>query len=233
MTLRAPIGLTEAAVDKFRKRDGEGEIVAEPELQALSSAMHAARSEVEKIVALSEAVAADPTMTPGRQALKVKEATVHAGGRAAEKIDAARAKAEEALQALRASTAAPAVPRGAPPLQAEIRQRLAAMTEKQRTEAINSAIKTGNDLILSAVLSAPALLSGMSDMQHALRVEQFRRARYPAEADRIDRLQKAIEAIDRGSEMLVSFIKSAATPEALSAESKHERAEALAAEVMK
>lgn len=216
-TLQLPLALHEGAIRKLKIRDADGKIVFDGELEAVEAAMASARADADRVAALHEAASLDRTMTPQAAALKVREVALRSGERASEKLDTARARVSREIEQLRRTTASPPAPKATAALQSEIRARLAQMPKPDRDKLLNEALKAADDTILSAVLAAPPMLSGMAVTEHNMRVEQFRRSRFPKEANRLDRLQRAVEAIDRGGTSLVAFIEAAASSPAAQA----------------
>lgn len=76
-------------------------------------------------------------------------------------------------------------------LASEIRARLASMAPAERMKAVMSAIKSGDNQIASACLGGPAMLSGMSETEHAHVRLNWSVARHPGDVARIKALEKA------------------------------------------
>jgi hypothetical protein len=91
-------------------------------------------------------------------------------------------------------------------LQSEVRARLAKMDRKSRGEAIHAAIVNGDELLCSAVLSAPAMLSGLSPEEHEMRRHAWRTRRHTGEFERAGRLGAAMADVDRGAGALIAFV---------------------------
>lgn len=100
------------------------------------------------------------------------------------------------------------------------------MSPKDRAAAIGQAFDDGEDSVIGAVLRGPALLSGLGTDQRQLLQDRYRRERHPQEADRIMRLTKALDGLERGAVALLDFTKAVVTaPRALAAEQAAERTE--------
>lgn len=234
MSLKLPLSLHEATIEKFRARDRvTKELVPDDVLEALHSAMASARADADRIAALHEALSADKTITPEAAALKVRKLALQLGDRASAKLDKARAHTAKALDGIRKATWSPPPPKDllAAGLETEIRARMALMPEKDRSSLLANAIAADNELIVGACLRGPAMLSGMSDHELELRRALWREKNFPDQFDREQRLWRALDALDRGGASLVKFIAQAAdTPTATAAEESARRsAEAVAA----
>jgi hypothetical protein len=71
----------------------------------------------------------------------------------------------------------------------------------------------GNDDVIEAALSGPAILSGMADRDELETYRQlWRRARHPVEVDRAERLSKALDDTVRGGSLLIGFLASLTDP---------------------
>lgn len=220
--LSVPISLDERTIDNFRARNPlTRDLVPDSELDAAANALRTTRGHAEQIHALSETLMKDPTRTPAAAALQLRQTSLKLAEKAAASLDNARAKVTAAITRLETETAAPALPVDVhnTMLQGEIRQALSRMKPDDRNAALTAALEKGDDSIIGAVLHAPAILSGLTDTTHAMFQHRFRTARFPIELDRISRLGKALDAVERGGRNFVSFVDEAsATPQARMAE---------------
>lgn len=228
-----PLDINEAVIDKQRMRDrGSGGYVPDAALDILHSAVAETRKTAEKLAALAEALGNDRTITPEAAALKLRRAALKLGETSATKLDAARARAAREVETLRKNTASPPPPKDALAMQleAELRQRICAMRDDERSKLVGAALKSGDQAVLAAVLRGHHALVGMSETQHNVYREQWRHAAYPQETDRIQRLNKALAATDRAGQCLLGMVESAVkNPVAVKAEQTAERTRALEA----
>jgi hypothetical protein len=81
------------------------------------------------------------------------------------------------------------------------------MNDKQRDGVMASAIKDNDGATLGVVLRAPAWLSGHSAVELEMRVDDWRRRHAATQANRLGRLRKAIDALDRGANALVGYVR--------------------------
>lgn len=231
--LSIPLALHEDNVTAYYARDPEnGARVPDEALDRLVAAMRTAHGEADRILNLSKALRGDPTRTPDAAALALRENALKAGERAARALDAAREGVVAAVARLEADTAAPPQPTGAGVLESEIRATLRGMSEKDRSAAIAEAFADGDDLVIGAAIRGPALLTGLDKARHGMFQGRWRKERHPAETDRVERLRKAIAALDRAGENLVQFTnKAATTQQALLAENAAARTQAALAQM--
>ena len=226
---QVPLALSDDLVAPLYKRDPEtGARVADDDLDTLAGALRYAHGQAEQVLALSRALRADPTKSPSAVALTLREKGLKAGEQAAHSLDQARNRLSATVARLSAETAAPLLIRdaGAMMLEGEIRAALARMSPKDRTAAIGQAFDDREDSVIGAVLRGPALLSGLGTDQRQMLQDRYRRERHPQEADRIMRLTKALDGLERGAAALLDFTKAVVTaPHALAAEQAAERTE--------
>jgi hypothetical protein len=102
-------------------------------------------------------------------------------------------------------------------MEAEIREALRCMPEKDRAAALAKAIAVGDDVIAGPVLRGPPMLSGLSSAELEVRRSVWRQKRHPQAFDREQRLGRALTMIDTGGKALVSFVEAAASSPAAEA----------------
>ncbi|MFC3078202.1 hypothetical protein ACFODL_08910 [Phenylobacterium terrae] len=204
--LAVPLTIDPDQVAPLYARDSEtGQTIPDPAIEAAASALTVARSQAMAIADLASRLDADPSRTSAARALELRRAALRAGERAAEALDRARSVAQTERAELDAATSAPPIPPGAGALESEVRAALRAMPAGERAKALAAAISAGESLIAGAVLRAPGLLSGLSADELELHRANYRRLHHPGAADRLDRVGRALAALDRAGEALVSF----------------------------
>lgn len=224
-----PLSLSDDLLQPLYARDPDtGARLPDDDLDTLADALRQARGQAEQVLALSNALKADPTKSPAAVALTLREKGLKAGEKAAYALDQARNRLVATVGRLSAETAAPLLTRdaGGMMLEGEIRTALSRMTARDRSAAISPAFEDGEDAVIGAVLRGPALLSGLATDQRQMLQDRYRAERHPREADRIARLKKALEGLDRGAIALVDFTDAiTTTPQAIRAEQAAERTE--------
>jgi hypothetical protein len=78
-------------------------------------------------------------------------------------------------------------------------------TDKTRRAALARADQEQDEVTIGAVLTAPRILTGMSEMDVSHLREQWRRKALPAECARIEALEKAQEHLLRGGSLLQGY----------------------------
>jgi hypothetical protein len=203
----APMSIHEDFIQKLRARDPEtGEIESDDALAAMEQGMAAGRKAAEQIAAVVNALAADQSQTAGSAAIKARTVALQLGEKAANTFDQLVSETRREISALEDSMN-PAIDAGALQIESEVRQRLAAMTNEDRAEAISKAISDGDELTIGAITRGPAWLSGLSKVEVEFRRGQWWQKRWPAEYARLERLKRAEECVDRAGKSMVAFVR--------------------------
>lgn len=233
MALKVPPGLNEQAVEHFAVRDRKTGRIADEEVGALASAVKLAREEAIRLSHLEMATLADPTQTREAGLLQLATAAVRSGERIAAPLDAARAKVAARIAEIEKRISAPPAPRDAVALsiESEVRRALAAMSDKDRSAAIDAALKAGDAVVVGAVLRGPALLTGLSDARMGMLRNAYKQRFHAAESERVATLNRALEATDRMGRLFVGLVREATSSPAvhLATRAKEQRETALAA----
>lgn len=211
--MKPPLSVHESLAERLRIRAPDGKVIADPALDTLAGALRAAREHCERLASLADAVAGDVTMPPAARALKIRTEALRLGESAGGKLDAARQKLAQEINAILSVTSAPPPPKDvlAMQLESECRARLTAMPEKQRDAAIADAIKRNDPIICGALLRGPAMLSGLTEVTLDMRRDQWRRQQFPTEVGREERLRKGAETCERAGKALVAYIAELST----------------------
>jgi len=224
---KVPISLHEAAIERYYRQDPKSrQPIGDPVLNEARSAMSAARGFAEQIASSTSAIMRDESKPLPARLIASKGVATRLGELAAKRLDAAVASAKTELEKIARETAPPA-PRNPheAQLQSEVRGVLRGMNDQKRAEAINAAITGADDLTALAFLNGPPLLTGASDSERGLRLEQWRRARYGDTVEREARLRLALEATERGGQSLVAWLQNLSeNPETKLAEGRAEAA---------
>jgi hypothetical protein len=121
-------------------------------------------------------------------------------------VDKSNERFSQEISRLKSKIAAPPVDstiRGTQ-LATELRIFLRDQTSADRRKEITRSLESGDDQTMSAILSAPAMLSGLSQNE----VDNFRlvwqRKRFPKELARIAQLEKAAGAVSLGGQLLLN-----------------------------
>ena len=233
MAIAVPIDLNEQFIDRLAEIDPTtGAPVTDPVMSGLSNAVKLAREQATALANLEKAALADRTLTPEANVLRVATAASKTGERVAAQLDAARTRAKAEIANIEKRTGAPPPPKDSVALsiEAEIRARLAAMCDKERADAIAQAKARNDETVIAAVLRGPAMLTGLGAAQLDSIRHHYRQHTHGADYARLQRLTKAVDAMEKSGRLFVGIVKSAAdTPMARQAAIAAREAQAAAA----
>jgi hypothetical protein len=220
-----PISIHEEMIARHYARDPQTrEIVGDPTIGTMHDAMQAARIATEKAKRIAAAVMANEMATIPARHREVKDKGWRAVEPGLRQLDAARAAAVREIDRLEALTTAP--PRPSTPvdvmLASEVRARFASMNDKQRAAALAAAV--ADDTVVAAVLNGPAMLSGISAEEMEMLRHRWREKRHGPDVDRLNRLGRAVEDIDRAGQLVVRFYTGLSSSEIVEKAEASERA---------
>jgi hypothetical protein len=203
------------------------ELKADEVLHAMHDAAAACRIACEKSIEASEPIRANQMQSALANERQLRHVSFRHFNAAAEKVDKAREKADRAIAELEKSIAAPPPPKDGVGqlLASEIRSAFSRMSSEERNAAFVEAQTKGDDVVLGAILNAPALLTGFFAEELEARRGEFQRVRYGKELQRIGRLEKARSALAQVSRLSMAFTNGLTDSEAIS---KAEQTEAIA-----
>jgi hypothetical protein len=115
----------------------------------------------------------------------------------------------------------------------ELRERLEMLPKDRRQPLLDEAVAHGDDRLISAMLSVPSFVAGMSRSEQDMLRHHWVSKRYPTELKRIELIEKAITDAERAGSLTISFINSLTDPEIIEAAQKSEKAAADALKLVK
>lgn len=211
---KVPLTIHEAYVEKHRKRDKvSGEVEPDQVIDRLSGTLRETREAAEQMLHAHEAIMADGTATEAARSLRARQASLALALRVGQRMDAARASAIQTIAELKAAMQ-PAKPKDPMEFQAaaEIRTRFLQLNDKERAAVINDAIINKDERIISAILGeAHEFLTGLMIEERNSRLDQWQRARFPNQYDRLKRLSAALKALDAGDESFAGLVRNLTT----------------------
>ncbi|MES0194303.1 hypothetical protein [Mesorhizobium sp. C264A] len=220
-----PVSIHEEMITRHYARDPETrEVVGDPTIGIMQDAMQAARIATEKAKRIATAVMANEMVTVPARHREVKDKGWRAVEPGLRQLDAARAAAVKEIDRLAALTSAPPRPTSAVDvmLASEVRARFASMGDKQRAAALAAAV--ADDTVVAAVLNGPAMLSGITAEAMEMLRHRWRSERHGPDVDRMQRLGRAVEDIDRAGQLVVRFYSGLSSSEVVERAEASERA---------
>jgi hypothetical protein len=181
---------------------------------AAFEALKACRVAAQGTHAACVATHANTVLSEGQRHLSAAEVANTVISRPLPLVDAAGGKLAAEITRLEAKIRAPAAGTGIREVQlsTEIRIYLRDLPDTDRRRVITKSLASGDDQILSAIMSAPACLSGLSDVEVSSFALTWRQKRFPSELARIAVLEKASKALYLGAQLLVGYGPKMASP---------------------
>ena len=192
----------EAAI-KRHMTDGD-----DPALQSLHDAVKTTRELATKAAATTDIVLKNAMKTEASRHKDARAAGFSLIERATRSVDEAVRAAQHEIITIQAKVKAPLAAKDivSETRQRELRERLSMLPEDRRKAIIAEAIKSDDEVLISAILSAPAWLSGITDAELALHRNNWASKHFAADLDRMSRLSKAVEDANRAGSVAVSFV---------------------------
>lgn len=171
--------------DTFRSQvgaDDDTAVFVAPAVEAFESAY----SYIDSIYAVREAAFSDPTLTPEAALLRTDD---HANAKLAavtQKFDSAIARFTTTIKSLEADLTASVKEQAGKMVSGEVRALM--MSSKDRVKLLETALAEKDDEVLSAVLGAPPMLSGLTKELHAVFLRAYNEQRKPETSKRLKAL---------------------------------------------
>ncbi|MBB2751637.1 UNVERIFIED_ORG: hypothetical protein GGI57_002325 [Rhizobium aethiopicum] len=217
MKLRPPPEIHEAAVEQHYARAPNGEVERDASIATLATAVATTRQNSENLAAYADTLSKDRLLSPDAVRLKLRDNALKLAEATAKKLDEAKALVQRQIEEIDTLTSTPPALRDqlSAGLEAEIRARLAGMSEKARDEAISKAFAEKDKTIIAAVLRGPAMLVGLTQARHDMARHRYRETFHPEETARRRRLAAALEATERTGHSFIGYIATATTGAAI------------------
>jgi len=193
--------------EKLALRHFEGGNAKDEIGQRLADAMKASREAAEALVVIADRLETNASLSPqGRTDKLVQQAKAMSKDVDAKFADAlARAKLE--LKKLDHAMLLPPVGDAvAAAADSEMRAALRSMSSADRTRLVVGSIKGDDDGVALPALRGHPALTGLSEQEKGTLLDAWRRARFPVEADRYQRLNMAVAAVERAGTVFGDFV---------------------------
>lgn len=178
-------------------------------LATTESAFAHAYQQLGKVFDASEAVRSDPTLTEAAAVVRIADYGDKAFTGMAQRFDAAAANLKTIVASIETELTAPVESRASSTLSAEIRSYVAKLPDGERMSFVMKAIKDDDTRTASAILGAPAYLSGLTSDMQAVLTRQFHEHSNPLQAKRLKAAQAGLELIGGRANLVFSQIQKA------------------------
>jgi hypothetical protein len=178
-------------------------------LATTESAFAHAYHQLGRVFDASEAVRSDPTLTEAAAVVRIADYGDKAFTGMAQRFDAAAANLKTIVASIESDLTAPVESRASSTLSAEIRSYVAKLPDGERMSFVMKAIKDDDTRTASAILGAPAYLSGLTSDMQAVLTRQFHEHSNPLQARRLKAAQAGLELIGGRANLVFSQIQKA------------------------
>lgn len=196
-------------------------------LQLGFEALKAVRVAAENTTTACRAIHSNSTLSEGARHVSADAVSFKVTNKALPLVDKATQNFSTEIQRLKNKIAAPAQDntiRGVQ-LATELRIFLRDRSSADRRKEITRSLEAGDDQTMSAILSAPPMLSGLSEPE-VRGFAMWRLKRWPAEVARIAQLEKAADAVSLGGQLLFSHQRKMAAAAIVAEAKKFQQASA-------
>lgn len=178
-------------------------------LAKTESAFAHAYEQLGKVFDASETVRADPTLTEAAAVLRIADYGDKAFTGMAKRFDDAAANLKTIVASIETELTAPVESKASSTLSAEIRAYAAKLPDGERISFVRKAITDGDTRTASAILGAPAYLSGLTGDMQAILTRQFHEHSNPLQAKRLKAAQAGLDLLGERAGLVFSQIAKA------------------------
>jgi hypothetical protein len=178
--------------------DGDIAAVLAPTMTAFSEAYEGVRS----TLTAREAAKRNPTWNEAQQIIQTDDYAQRQFARIAKGFDMTRANLERGITSIEAELAKPVESKAAHTVATEIRGFVRGLDTGERMTLVQRAIDEGDHITATAILGAPAYLSGFDPKMQAVLLRQYHERHNPQMSKRLKAMQGAKDLIERNGPLL-------------------------------
>lgn len=194
--------------DNIKQIDGYDDETA-PVLAPTMTAFDEAYQGIAAVHTAREKAKTNPTWNDALQVLHTQDLADKVFARIAKAMDGTRANLEKGITHLEQELSAPVASRAAHPVASEIRAHVKALPASKLHTFIQQAIEGGDHDTVTAVLGAPAYLSGLTPEFQAIYRRQFHERNSPHLAKRLRAMQGAKGMIEERAGLVFKELEKA------------------------
>ncbi len=173
------------------------------------SAFNYAFRQIGRVHDATEAGKRNPAFTEAQRILEVGKMADRERALIFRKFDTPHATLKQGIAYAEGELSAPVANKAALPIAQEIRAHVKGLPSDERFTFLRTLIADGDELSVSAVLAAPAYLSGIDNDTHALVTRTFHEHNNPALTQRLTLLKATLEKLNRDAPLVFGEIEKA------------------------
>jgi hypothetical protein len=190
--------------ENVRQIEGFNDSEVKPFLGAVETAFSEAYEGLRAIHDAKEAGARNPAMNDAAKLLQVDDFAHKRLGKIAKGFDSVSASLDKTIASIEADLSKPVESKAAASVAAEVRAHIKGLGSEERMKVIREAIEGGDHAVATAVLGAPAMLSGIAPQMQAAFLKQYHSLHNPVQAKRLKALQAAKGLLDRNAPLALA-----------------------------
>jgi hypothetical protein len=195
-----------------REVDGYDEETA-PVLAPTETAFDAAYRAIGEVYAAKDKVERNLAWTPEARLIQLDDFASKQRDRVTRTFDTVRHNLVNGIAALERDLTQPVVARASASISAEVRSHVKGLTTGKRMEVVRKAIQDGDHDVATAVLGAPAMLSGLDANMQKVLLRLYHDKTNPSTAKRLKAMQGARDLIERNAGLIFGqFEKAVGAP---------------------
>lgn len=191
-----------------REVDGYNEETA-PVLAPTETAFSAAYEGVRDVLVAREKMERNLALTPEGRLIQVDDFARKHLDRITRTFDTTRANLERGIASLEAELLQPVQARAAATVSAEVRGHIKGLPTAERMTVLRQAIEDGEHDVATAVLGAPAMLSGIDGKTQQVLLRMYHEKANPTAAARLRAMQGAKVLIERNAPLVFKAMETA------------------------
>jgi hypothetical protein len=185
--------------------DGETAVVLAPTETAFSAAYEGLR----KVHDAREKARTNPTWNEAMQVIQTQELADKVFHRVARSFDTTRANLEKGIEHLEGELSRPVESRAAGGIASEVRAHVKGLPASGRVDLVRQAINEGDHIVATAVLGAPAILSGLDPKMQAILTRHYHERHNPGVAKRLKAMVGARDLIEQRAGLIFKELEKA------------------------
>ena len=164
---------------------------------------------IKSIIDAREASARNPAWTEANQVLAVAEFAGKVQDKATRAVDSALRSLGASIREVEGTLRAPVTASANSALSAEISAFVRSLDDGKRMSFLVNAMREGDSVTMSAVLSRPAYLSGITKDMQATLTESFQRSKNPEAAKKLGMLREAEKKLSAAGSLFLAQVERA------------------------
>lgn len=194
--------------DNVKEIDGYDDDTA-PVLAPTMTAFDEAYQGIGAVLNAREKAKTNPTWNEAQQVIHTQDLADKVLSKITRGFDSVRGRLVQGIEHLEKELSAPVESKAAHVVATEIRAHVKGLTTDKRMALVRQAIDEGDHITATAVLGAPAYLSGLDPKMQAVLLRQYHERHNPAMAKRLKAMIGAREMIERNAPLVFGQMEKA------------------------